>query len=101
MSRTPLNRGASRATPLAKTARLRVEHLEGRSIPGFLAPVISPGGGVSLAAADFNHDGRSDVVVVTSKDSASVRLSNGDGTFTRSAIRPGPKATCGRSPLPM
>jgi hypothetical protein len=51
--------------------------------------VTSPGGGVNLAVADFNHDGRSDVAVISTDNTVSVRLSNGDGTFTRSATLKG------------
>jgi len=39
------------------------------------------GGPRSLAIADFDADGRSDMVAATAADSATVRLGRGDGTF--------------------
>src|SRR5262245_40106720 len=84
------------------SARLTVEALEDRCVPAFLAPVTSAGEGVSLAVADFNHDGRADVAAIGGKivssspdpfgpqgtfdvvvisGKVSVSLSNGDGTF--------------------
>lgn len=67
------------------STRLTLEILEDRCVPSFLAPVTSPGGGVNLAVADFNHDGRADIAVISAKDTVTVRLSNGDGTFAQSA----------------
>src|SRR5262245_27490773 len=67
-------------------ARPTVEALEDRSVPSFLAPVTSLGGGGSLAVGDFNHDGRSDIVVLSGTDKLTVSLSNGDGTFRQSSI---------------
>jgi len=61
--------------------RLSIEALEDRSVPSFLAPVTSTGGGNSLTVADFNHDGRDDVAVISGLKSVSVSLSKGDGTF--------------------
>jgi hypothetical protein len=66
-----------------------VERLEERDMPSFLAPIGSPGGGVRLAVADFNHDNRSDVATIqlANRHGTSVagdvivNLSNGNGTF--------------------
>jgi hypothetical protein len=66
--------------------RPTVEALEDRSVPSFLAPVTSSGGGGSLAAGDFNHDGRDDIVFIGAKDNLTVSLSNGDGTFRQSSV---------------
>jgi hypothetical protein len=88
------------------SAPLTVEVLEGRWVPAFHAPITMAGGGVPLAVADFNHDGRSDLAVFNGEtisstpdtqrgwtiwtvrtkanSSVSVRLSNGDGTFQES-----------------
>ena len=69
-------------TPARGTrVRLAAEPLEGRDVPGFLAPVASPGGGDGVAVADFNHDGRDDVVVISGNTTDAVSLSTGDGTF--------------------
>jgi hypothetical protein len=82
----------ARAKPAA-TVPLQVERLEDRSVPAFLAPVVTAGGGVTVAIGDFNHDGRDDVasingtfqgsnpVSVVAGNKVSVTLSNGDGTF--------------------
>jgi hypothetical protein len=58
-----------------------VEALEDRTVPGFLAPVTSPGGGDMLTLADVNHDHFADAVVISGAKSVSVSLGNGDGTF--------------------
>src|SRR5262245_27549990 len=78
--------------------RLTVEVLEDRTVPSFLAPVTSPGGGNALTAADFNHDGRDDVVVFSSKNRLSVSLSNGDGSFSLSSKLTTAKGELGFSP---
>ena len=80
-----------RQTP---SARLAVEALQDRSVPAFLGPVDSPGGGDSVAVADFNGDGRDDVVVLNGKGKPAVSLSNGDGTF-----RPAGTLTGAKGPL--
>jgi len=72
-------RGASDRRPAS--VRLSVEVLEDRTVPSFLAPVTSPGGGGALHVADFNRDGKSDVAVISGTSKVSVSLSNGDGTF--------------------
>jgi FG-GAP-like repeat len=91
-NRSPLPRNAS-------SRRLTVESLEDRTVPGFLAPFPSPGGGVRLAVGDFDHDGRDDIAtvkgtilssgpftdVIRAGGSATVHLSAGDGTFRKSA----------------
>jgi hypothetical protein len=91
--------------PFGPSARLTVEALEDRTVPGFLAPVTSTGGGVRLAVGDFNHDGRDDVAsvkgtilssgdftdVIRASSSATVHLSAGDGTLQKSASLSGAK----------
>jgi hypothetical protein len=61
---------------------LVVEGLEDRTLPSFAAPLVF-GPGVApraVAVADFNGDGRPDIVTAGS-NSVSVLLGNGDGTF--------------------
>jgi hypothetical protein len=79
--------------------------MEDRTVPSFLAPVPSTGGGVQLAVGDFNHDGRDDVAVakgtilssgpftdvIRTGGSATVHLSAGDGTFQKGAVLKGAK----------
>ena len=72
----------------AACTRPVVEPLQGRVLFSFSAPLVSPGGGNSLAVGDFNGDGRDDVVVLAANNTAVVSLSNGDGTF-----RPGSTLT--------
>jgi len=74
---------------VARQVHLAVERCEPREVPAFLPPVASTGGGVNFAVADFNRDGRSDVAVITAKDTVTVRLSNGDGTFSQSVVLTG------------
>src|SRR5215831_8605838 len=89
----PSFRTSRRARPLPArpvhppaSHRLRVEPLEDRSLPSFLAPVGSaigePDGSLTVAVADFNRDGTPDLVVLaTGNGSVSVALGNHDGTF--------------------
>src|SRR5262245_12745195 len=58
-----------------RSARLATELLEGRDVPAFLAPVVSPVA-AAIQVGDFNHDGRADLVTTEG-----VRLNNGGGTF--------------------
>jgi len=66
-----------------------IDRLEDREVPAFLAPVTSAEGGINLRVGEFNHDGRSDVAVIRADYTVEVQLSNGDGTFTRSAVLKG------------
>src|SRR5262249_51744637 len=74
--------GATRK-PHAMT-RLRLERLEDRNLPSFLAPVSYPVGAnpTAVATADFNGDAKLDLVVVNNgSDSIGILLGNGNGTF--------------------
>jgi hypothetical protein len=81
--------------PLDPTRRVRVPRpwhfrpslleLEGRVVPGFLAP-LTFGSGVdyypnSVAVGDFNGDGTPDLAVANVVNNVSVLLGNGDGSF--------------------
>ncbi|HXG09369.1 MAG TPA: VCBS repeat-containing protein [Gemmataceae bacterium] len=76
------SRPARRATT---PCRLAVEALEDRTTPSFLAPITSPGGGQGLKVADFNRDGRADVLVISGSYFVTVSLGREDGTFQQSA----------------
>jgi FG-GAP-like repeat/RTX calcium-binding nonapeptide repeat (4 copies) len=81
-SNTPRPRpvGRSRRRP----ARLRVETLDDRSLPSFATPITYAAGGdpQAVATADFNGDGRLDLVVANySSNTVSVLMGNGNGTF--------------------
>src|SRR5262245_43143928 len=77
---TRLGTGPASIRPRPAAARrMALEVLEGRAVPAFLLPVLSPGG--SGIAADFNNDGRDDLVRLIGAADAGVRLSAGDGTF--------------------
>jgi hypothetical protein len=65
---------------------LTVEVLEDRTVPAFLAAVISPGPVGAALIGDFNNDSVPDLVSTaydsaSGTSSASVRLGLGDGTF--------------------
>jgi hypothetical protein len=77
----PAKRSRLPSTRKATSARLTVEALEDRTVPAFLAPVPSPGGGDMPALADLNHDGRADALVISGPKSVSVSIGNGAGTF--------------------
>src|SRR5262245_18989410 len=80
-NRRPAEHARATSRRKAASTRLMVEALEDRTVPGFLAPVTSPGGGDVLILADLNHDHFADAVVIAGKQSVSVSLSNGDGTL--------------------
>jgi hypothetical protein len=76
---------------------LILEPLEDRTVPGFLAPVSYPVDTEpsAVAVADFNGDGKPDLVTANSPygSDVSVLLGNGDGTFQPArnfAAAPGP-----------
>jgi hypothetical protein len=85
-------RRSSRSTQPAPV-RPGVEPLEDRTVPSFLAPVTSRGGGDSLAVADFNRDGLDDVVVSSGPGRLTVSLSNGDGSFRTASTLTGVQAS--------
>ena len=62
-----------------------VESLEERTLFSYAAPVTYTAGAapVAVATADFNNDGRADVVATNAglDNNATVLLGNGDGTF--------------------
>src|SRR5262252_6033409 len=72
-------------SPRPAHTRLAFEDLEGRDVPGFLAPVSYATGAnpAGIAVGDFNGDGKADMAVVNSlaAGTVSVLLSNGDGSF--------------------
>src|SRR5262245_60466928 len=86
--------GTRKEIPVKRAAgqvRLAVESCEGREVPAFLGPVTSAGGGIDLAVADVNQDGRSDLAVVRPDNTVSVPVSNGDGTCPQSDVLRGRK----------
>src|SRR5438067_672618 len=79
-----------RPAPRTRCPRIRVERLEDRSVPAFLAapevPVGPSGGDRSepdaIVKADFNGDGRLDLASVSGGfGHLNINLNNGDGTF--------------------
>ena len=73
--------------PKPAPRHLCLEALEDRSVPAFLAPVTSAGGGFNLTVADFNRDGRADVAVFANdtNDTVTVSLGQSDGTLKQAS----------------
>ena len=77
----------SRTSPSSRrrpsSARRCLEALEGRWVPSFSQPVSYPVmNPSSLAAADFNADGKIDLASLDNPNhTLNVLLGNGDGTF--------------------
>src|SRR5262245_11105519 len=74
--------GAARKLPA--TTNLRLETLEDRSLPSFLAPVNYAVGTnpLAMASADFNGDGKLDLAVANQQsNTVIILLGKGDGTF--------------------
>src|SRR5262245_98312 len=70
----------------APAHRPKLEALEDRSVPAFIAAIdygVDAGtyGPYSMQVGDFNGDGRPDLATSNDHRSVSVLLSNGDGTF--------------------
>ncbi len=70
------------------------EHLTySSSVPSFqTSSTTITNSPTSVAVADFNRDGKPDMVVVTANGTLSVLMGNGDGTFGPELLQPGPFA---------
>src|SRR5262249_53958955 len=61
---------------------LLLERLEGRVVPGLLAPLAFDAAATSVVVADLNGDGRLDLAAVHNRGSlVHALLGNGDGSF--------------------
>lgn len=82
--RSPQTRSRpARRTPRPAARPLSLEPLEARALLSFLPPVVYDAGHMpwSVAVADLNGDGASDLVTADLRTHVSVLLGRGDGTF--------------------
>ena len=77
------NSGPRRAQRRGAVAPMTHEALEGRRLMSFAPAVDYPTGPQpkEIVTADFNHDGRLDLVTSNESNSVSVLVGNGDGSF--------------------